>query len=170
MKNKICFVGFCTFVICLSHSSVFSQTVKQVKQIRANVKAINLSLSKYTKISKDVENISAEGATATYYSSKTGLKKIHAEIFGESGRSITALYYKAGKLIFAYEKSSEYNVPIGATGSPKVVNIREERTYFVDGKLIKVLVSASITKPNEQWEKVKKNMLEWNKIFQNALK
>jgi hypothetical protein len=170
MKTKLRLLCLGAMVIGLSQMSVFGQTDQQIKRIRADVKRINLSLTRYVKTTKDIDDISAEGALATYYSSKTAVRKIFAQVYGESGKSETTLYYKNNYLIFAYEKTSRYDIPIGATMNPKVANVREERVYFANGEPIKILVSESLTKPNDQWEKAKANVLESDKIFRKAMK
>ena len=67
--KTIYFVLLGIFITLIWTNSAFAQTEKEVVKIRAEVAAINKGAAKYTKTIKDVEDISLEGAEATYYHS-----------------------------------------------------------------------------------------------------
>jgi hypothetical protein len=68
------------------------------------------------------------------------LKKITAEMFGETFNATGEFYYRDGKLIFAYLKRNKYDTQIGLGTPPKVISVEEQRFYFADGELLRLLV------------------------------
>ena len=90
-------------------------------KIRAEVAAINKGAAKYTKTTKDVEDISLEGTEATYFSSAGNLRKITAKMYGETYNATGEFYYRDGELIFAFLKHNQYDTQIGLDKPPKVV-------------------------------------------------
>lgn len=129
-----------TIITLIFGFSTFAQTVeKQVAAIRAEVSAINKAGAKYTKKTMSVEGISLEGTAATFYVSGKGLKKIVAQIYGETYRATLELYYQGEDLIFAYQKMSRYRESIGTGKTPVIVRTEETRSYFTGGKMIRFL-------------------------------
>lgn len=102
---------------------------------------------------------SAEGGEAKYYYQKNKLEKIITRIFGESGQTLTEYYLLNGQLSFVYEKDYKYNRPLYYdTKAMKENNdteafdfdkseITENRSYFVNGKLIHILSSEDCGAP-----------------------
>jgi hypothetical protein len=126
-------------------------TEKQIAVIRAEVAAINKSAAKYTKKTKNVDDISLEGTEATYYVSGRGLKKIVARIYGESYNATGEYYFTGEELIFAFVKFNKYDRPLGSGGrSPKVARTEEQRFYFSGGNLIRLLIGKKELKPDDE--------------------
>ena len=118
----------------------FAQNIeRQIAAIRAEVSAINERSAKYTIKTINVEGVSLEGTEATFYVSGKALRKIAAKIYGESYRATLELYFQGEDLIFAYQKTSRYDMPIGTTRQPRVVGTEETRSYFSGGKMIRFL-------------------------------
>ena len=142
-----------TFVMLFGLQTSFGQDPEFVKQIRSDVGRINKSLKKYKKETKLVEGISLEGTEANFYSSRYGLRKVEAEMFGETFRANAAFYYKNGELIFAFYQFNRYDTHISADPPPKVVKTEEKRFYFVDGKLKRLLMDKeSASSDSKEWK------------------
>jgi hypothetical protein len=144
-----------TVALLLGFQNIFAQDQKEILSIRNEVNTINKNLKKYTKKTKDVDDISLEGTEATYYSSGRGLLKISAKMFGESYNAIGEFYYQGEELIFAYLRFNRYDTQIGLKKAPKVVKVEEKRLYFAGGDLIKLLIG-------------KKQIKSTNKIFNES--
>ena len=99
--------------------AIFSQTEKEILPIRNEVNSINKNLAGYTKKSKNINNVSSEGAEATYYISRKGVEKISAKVYGETFSANVELYYSGEELIFAFERFDRYDTQIGVNPSPK---------------------------------------------------
>jgi hypothetical protein len=140
LTNSICFLLSAIFLTFVAVDSVQAQTEKEIVKIRSEVAAINKGVSKYTKTTKNVEDISLEGTEATYYHSAKNLRKITAEMFGETFNATGEFYYRGGELIFAFIKHNKYDTQIGMNPPPKVIGTEEQRFYFADGKLIRLLI------------------------------
>jgi hypothetical protein len=114
---------------------------KRVSEIRVEVAEINKGAAKYKKTTKDVEDISLEGAEATYFHSGKNLKKITVKMYGETYQTTGEFYYKSEELIFAYLNRSQYDTQIGMNKAPKIVSTEEQRFYFAaSGDLIRLLL------------------------------
>lgn len=160
-------------ILILGLQGVFAQTdtEKEVTIIRSNTLRTNKLLSTYKKTTKFVDGISLEGTEATFYSSKRGIKKIHAEIAGETYYTKADYYYTDdGKLIFIYYQFNRYDTQIGMDPPPKVVRIEEKRLYFKDGKMIKRIVTLTETSIQEESEESDNEILSLEKTFREALK
>jgi len=139
--------------------SAFAQTEKEIIKIRAEVAAINKGASKYTKTVKNVEDLSLEGTEATYYYAAEDLRKVKAEIFGETYNATGEFYYRGGTLIFAFVKRNQYDTQIGLEKSPKVVRTEEQRFYFANGELIRLLIGKKELKSaNERYSELKNSI------------
>ncbi len=157
-------------VLGLSLTSTYAQTEDFVKQIRKDVGKINSSIPKYEKETKLVEGISLEGTQATFYSSRYGLRKIEADMYGETFRANAAFYYKNSELIFAFFEMNRYDTQVGADPPPKVVKTVEKRFYFAGGKLAKLLIDKEAPKKSsEEWKESEKEILGLDKDLRNAL-
>ena len=149
------------FLIFISANSAQAQTERGIVKIRADVAAINKGVSKYTKTKKDVEGISLEGTAATYYHSAGKLRKITAKMFSETYNAAGEFYYADGELIFAYLKRNQYDAQIGLGTPPKIVRITEQRFYFADGKLLRLLIGKNELKSvDERYSELKDEIVE----------
>lgn len=120
-------------------SPSFAQPEKQTAAIRAEVQQINAAAGEYEKKTKNIEDISTEGAEVTYYTSGKELKKVVAKIYGETGNTSSEYFYRGEDLIFAFQRSQHFDKPIDGGRVPKVVRIEELRAYFDAGKCIRLL-------------------------------
>ena len=157
------------FLTFISADFAQSQTEKEIVKIRADVAAINKGVSKYKKTTKDVEGISLEGTEAAYYHSAGKLRKITAKMFGETYKAAGEFYYADGELIFAYLKHSQYDTQIGANPPPKVVRITEQRFYFADGKLLRLLIGKNELKSgDERYTELKDEIVKLSSQLMNS--
>ena len=90
-KIKLILLFICFITVA---QIVFAQINKSIKQIRREVAAIDVNLKTFKKTTKDINEISNEGAEATFFSADKKLKKITAKIYGETFNGSTELYYK----------------------------------------------------------------------------
>ncbi|MEZ5344739.1 MAG: hypothetical protein R2681_04195 [Pyrinomonadaceae bacterium] len=144
MTRKI--ILLLTIAFASSASHVFAQSEADISQIRSDTLRTNKLLSTFKKETKFVEGVSLEGTEATFYTSTAGLKKIHAEMAGETFYAAVDYYYHDnGKLIFVYYKLSRYDTQIAMDPPPKVARIEERRLYYKEGKLIQRIVTNTDT-------------------------
>jgi hypothetical protein len=147
---KIKLLPVVILIACFGPHNSFAQDL--VAEIRAEVTRTNESLSTYTKRSKMVDGISLEGTSANYYALGDDLKKIAARMYGETYRASVDLYYKDNVLIFAYYRFNRYDTQIGLPKPPKIVRSEEQRLYFSDGNLAKLLIGKiEIKADDERW-------------------
>ncbi|MCY7375598.1 MAG: hypothetical protein LH472_06460, partial [Pyrinomonadaceae bacterium] len=133
----------------------------EIVKIRAEVAAINKGAAKFTKTTKNVEDIALEGTEATYYHSAGNLKKITAKMFGETYNATGEFYYADGELIFAFIKRNQYDTQIGVNPPPKVVRAEEQRFYFAGGELIRLLVGKKELKSaDERYAELKNGIVD----------
>ena len=160
LNNRVYFLlssVLLTFILAIPASA---QTEKDIVKIRAEVVAINKGAAKYTKTTKDVEDISLEGTEATYFRSAGNLRKITAKMYGETYNSTSEFYYRSGELIFVFLKRNQYDTQIGLDTPPKVASIEEQRFYFAGGKLIRLLVGKKELKSgDEKYSELKDEIL-----------
>lgn len=141
--------------------SIQAQTDKDIVEIRAEVAAINKGAAKYKKVTKDVDDISLEGAEATYYRSGEDLKKITTRMYGETYKATGEFYYRDGELIFGYIKHSQYDTQIGLSKPVKVIRVEERRYYFSGGVLIKLMVGKKTLKSDsEKYSQLKVEIID----------
>ena len=118
-----------------------------------------------------VEGVSLEGTEATFYTSTAGLKKIHAEMAGETFYAKADFYYSdRGELTFIYFRENRYDTQIGMTPPPKVVRVEEKRLYFKGGKMIKRITTTTETGMNGDPAELEKDILDLEKAFLKASK
>jgi hypothetical protein len=119
---------------------------KNLKPIRENFTKINTKKD-WTKIDS-LSLIDGDSNTILFYSKK-GLEKLIHTNFGESGKIIIEYYLLNGKLSFVLEQLHHYNMPyvvdsivkvdnptIEEIYDPKKTKIEEDRSYFINEKLI----------------------------------
>lgn len=166
MKTKILIL---TVALLFCFQNVFAQSEKEITSIRNQVGTINKNLRKYTKKTKDVEDISLEGTEAVYYASGKGLLKISAKMYGETYNAAGDFYYQGEELIFAYLKFNRYDTQIGLKKAPKVVKVEEKRFYFAGGDLIRLLVGKRQIKANsEVFNESKDEIIEISRKLKEA--
>jgi hypothetical protein len=167
MKMKIALISMLVFAF----SGIgFGQVDKQVTGIRAEVAAINKAAKGYKKKVKTVEGVSLEGTEASYFTSRTGeLKKITAKMYGETYNASAELYYQGDELIFYYIKTNKYNGHIAMKPAPKVASVEEERYYFENTELVRLVHGKVELKPgDEKYDELKNRALELAKTLQDA--
>ena len=168
-SKNFCFLLSCVFLTFLAVNSVSAQTEKEIVKIRAEVAAINAGTAKYAKKTKDVEDISTEGTQATYFTTGGNLKKITSKIYGETYNATGEFYYRDGQLIFAFLKHNRYDTQIGLDKPPKVVGVEEQRFYFADGDLIRLLVGKKELKSgSERYVELKAGIVDISNKLKNS--
>lgn len=150
LSGKIYFLLLCIVLTFILADSASAQAENDVVKIRAEVAAINKGAAKYKKTTKSVEGISLEGTEATYHRSAGNLRKITAKMYGETYNATGEFYYRDGRLIFAFLKHNQYDTQIGLDKPPKVVRVEEQRFYFADGDLIRLLVGKKEIKSGDE--------------------
>lgn len=150
-------------------ANAFAQTEKEIIKIRAEVAAINKDVSKYKKTTKNVEGISLEGTEATYYFAAADLRKVTAEIYGESFNATGEFYYRGGDLIFAFIKNRKYDQPARPNRTPKITRTEEQRFYFAGGELIRLLAGKKELKSvDEKYSELKKEIIGISKALKES--
>lgn len=168
-SDNICFVLLVIVLTFIWTDSAYAQTEKEIVKIRAEVAEINKGASKYTKTTKDVEDIALEGAEATFYRSAGNLRKITAKMYGETYNATGEFYYRDGQLIFAFLKHNRYDTQIGLDKLPKVVGVEERRFYFADGDLIRLLVGKKELKSGgERYDELKASIVDISNKLKNS--
>ena len=148
--KKICFLVLIIFLTLAASNFALAQSEKEIVKIRAEVTEINKGAAKYTKTTKDVEDIALEGAEATFYRSAGNLRKITAKMYGETYNATGEFYYRDGQLIFAFLKHNRYDTQIGLDKPPKVASTEEQRFYFAGGDLIRLLIGKTELKSGDE--------------------
>jgi cell division protein FtsL len=146
-------------IFSLLAAGTLAQTAAELASIRAEVAAINKNVKNYQKTVKDVDGISGEGTEATYYLSGKGLKKISANIYGETFRATVEIYYSGEEPVFAYQVEKRYDKHIMEKGF-KVISTKEKRFYYSGGELIKVMVGKRTITEGEDYDREKTEMKE----------
>ena len=151
--------------------SVFAQSDPDVASIRSGVLRTNKLLSIMKKTKKMVDGVSVEGTEATFYTSTAGVKKIHAEMYGETYNAKADYYYKDnGKLEFIFYRFNRYDTHIMAKPEPKVVRIEERRLYFKEDKMIKRITTITETGTAVKSKEDETEILSLEKLFRKAAK
>ena len=126
-----------TIIVALSIVAGFTlasaQSEDPIAAIRQHYAGINRNAAKYRKVKKDLAGFSAEGGTLVAYFYGSGIYKIAATFYGETGRSYEEYYYSNDKLIFVLRRESTYSKPL----SGKIVRTIENRFYFKDDQMIR---------------------------------
>ena len=71
-------------------------------------------------------------------------------MYGETYNATGEFYYADGELIFAHLKRNQYDTQIGTGKTPKVASTQEQRFYFADGDLIRLLVGKKELKSGDE--------------------
>ena len=168
-KNTICFLLSGIFLTFMAADAAQAQTEKEIAKIRAEVTAINKGAAKYMKTTKSVEDISLEGTEATFYRSGKNLKKITAQMFGETYNATGEFYYRNGEMIFAFLKYNQYDTQIGLDKPAKVVRVEEQRFYFTGGNLIRLLIGKKELKfGDERYDELKDSIADIESKLKNS--
>ncbi len=147
-----------------------TEVEKDVSAIRSDVLRTSKLMSTFKKTTKMVDGISVEGTEATFYTSTAGLKKIHAEMAGETFYAKADYYYSdRGKLIFVYYQFNRYDTQIGMDPPPKVVKKEEKRLYFKNDKMIKRITTMTETSLPDDSKEAEKDILDLEQTFRKAM-
>ncbi len=170
MMIKIYFLICLVFILGeqIAPAQAELDTDKDVAIIRSDVLRTSKLLSTFKKTMKFVDDVSLEGTEATFYTSTAGLKKINAEMAGETYYAKADYYYSdRGELIFVYYVFNRYDTQIGMDPPPKVVNSEEKRLYFKDHKMIKRIITKTETSfPVDAYDE--EVILSLERTFRNA--
>jgi hypothetical protein len=151
--------------LCLFSNLAVAQTEADVSPIRKTVESINKTAAKLSKTTAKLDGVSTEGGELTVYRENNQIKKIAAQIYGETGRSDIELYYKDEKLVFVFEREYRYDKPFG-----KVLKIIPTRFYFTDEKLVKMLYAKrEIYAEDKEYNEMRDRIVSLSKtIFDRA--
>jgi hypothetical protein len=130
-------------VVAPSAQAATTSTAEKVKAIRQTCTAVENSRPKLTKRSEISLDFSLEGAAITYYSKGRELRKLEAEVLGETYQNKVDLCYQRGKLVFAFERFARYESDLTSPLQKAV----QYRYYFNNGKLIQMTVDSRVVKP-----------------------
>lgn len=120
---------------------------EELKPVRENFRRIN-STETWTSIENKELWETTEGGEAHFYYQNNTLEKIITRHFGEMFQKLTEYYLLDEELSFVFEKTLQYNRPIywdstamNESDDTEVFDINkseivEERSYFIDSKLI----------------------------------
>jgi hypothetical protein len=108
---------------------------ERVKAIRQRYAAVERELKQCRQVKRDLPDESAEGGELTGYFKDSSLRKLAAQFYGETGKSLEEYYFWDDQLFFVLRMATRYTGP----NSGKVKSKTEERFYFADGKLIQRL-------------------------------
>lgn len=121
--------------ICLLSSS---QTSNTIQSIQKQYQQTNKNLKSYKQKTINREDISTEGGTATFYSSKDSLKLIKETIYGEMGQSEVLFYMNDTMHYFILENETKYNRPLYDSLRSDKLSVKNTcRYYFQNNKMIK---------------------------------
>ena len=146
MRSLIVILIFLIFGVGIINAQTSDSAISD---IRKEYQVIRQNLSTYdtTIISLLVE--STERGQGVAYWDATKIKLIEVVWWGEMGKRKVQYYFDGGQLFFAISRDYEYNRPIywdeerakeigdKASFDEKKTEIRENRFYFQDGKLIR---------------------------------
>lgn len=128
-------------------SIVNDYLTEELKIVRENFKKIN-SVEKWDLIKEKNLWETTEGGIVKYYFLDDSLRKMIVRRFGDTFQYLAEFYLLKGELSFVFEKHLEYNRPITYDSINMVENndnqvfdfekseIVEERSYFLNGKLV----------------------------------
>jgi len=168
MKTKLIIIFA---LLSLTSLTVFAQDDADVAKVRSSVLRTSKLLSIMKKTTKMVDGVSVEGTEATFYTSTAGVKKIHAEMYGETYNAKADYYYKDnGKLEFIYYRFNRYDTHIMAKPEPKVVRVEEIRLYFKDDKMIKRITTTTETGTAVNSEEEEADIFSLEKLLRKAAK
>ena len=108
---------------------------EKIKAIRQNYADVERELKQCKQVKRDLPDESAEGGELTGYFKDSLLRKLVAQFYGETGKSLEEYYFWDDQLFFVLRMATRYTAP----NSGKVKSKTEERLYFADGMLIQRL-------------------------------
>ena len=122
--------------------SVAVTKIANIDDIKSKFQKIHTKEKSYSKKEKEIDDISTEGAQATYFYDKNNLKLIKVDIYGEMGKEEQDYYFDNGKVFFIYTKEISYNAPMYVKAfSKKLSKTKTKRLHFINGHLAKLLVN-----------------------------
>ena len=162
--------GFTFWIMLLARSIVAEAQAsdKRINSIRTEVDAITQNLSTYRKTAKRLEGISKD-AKGVYFTSESGLKKIDAKIYGNTGRSDNEYYYRGDRLIFGINRWTKYDRSIIA-GPVKPIQVVETIAYFDAGECFALFVDGkAVQTDTKEWTEKLYEVVATSSIFQRRL-
>jgi uncharacterized protein YecT (DUF1311 family) len=118
-----------------------SQEDDAIAAIRQEVQSVEKNAREFRRVAIPWEGRSTEGGELAGYFQGPTLRKAVADVFGETGRSITELYFQSNRLIFAVSTTTHYKRPFYFDEKAKDLEIEsrvQERCWFAQGRLIAV--------------------------------
>ncbi len=116
---------------------------QQISRIRLACTAIDKQRKSLMKRNETVLGISLEGADVTYYSAAKILRKIEANLLGETYQDRVDLCYVNDKLVFAFERFARYESDLTSPLQPPTLY----RYYFANDMLLQMTVDGRVVKP-----------------------
>ena len=107
----------------------------KIKAIRQRYAEVERELAQCRQVKSDLPGESAEGGELTGYYKGGSLRKLAAQIYGESGKALEEYYFWNDQLFFVLRSETRYTRPLSGVVQSK----REERFYLDDGRLIQWL-------------------------------
>jgi uncharacterized protein YecT (DUF1311 family) len=110
-----------------------------VAVVRQEVQTIEKNAPKFRRVAIPWDGSSTEGGELAGCFQGPSLRKAVADVFGETGRSITELYFQSNRLIFAVSTTTHYKRPFNFDEKAKDLEIEsrvQERCWFAQGRLI----------------------------------
>jgi len=137
--------------LCL-HANILS-----IEDIKKEYAAIQSHEKSYTKTTKELMGISAEGTQATIYKDQyQELKILQLAIYGEMGNSIETYYFYHNQLFFLYKAIYRYNAPIYAPQHNETkTKVSKERYYWIDSKMVRWIEESHTINPKSDLFKQK---------------
>lgn len=166
VKKKIYYLWIFTLLSSLFiSSSVFAEEDKQalIDHIKSHFDQINQKLQQLNHVVVLLNNYSKDGALLDGYLQAATAQMIRVEVLNGTTPWNGVCYFKDGQLIFAYRKKLRYDQPYG-----KVLETKEDRLFFLEGKLISY-IDGSEEKMNPEIEADAKHLLHDAMLFAKAL-
>jgi hypothetical protein len=113
--------------------SATSGSPAAIARIRAEFAEIQREAPGYRQTKHDVQGFSLEGGELTGYYDGSELRKLHAQLFGESWQGTDDFYFADGELIFIHTVQLRYEEAF----SSRLAWTIEHRFYFDGGRLIR---------------------------------
>ena len=113
-----------------------SARAQQVQQIRRRYAYINANLSKYRRVTKQVQESTEGGVREAYFEGRQ-IRRIMASDYGETGQRLREFYFWNNRLIFSFERFTQYARPIQKTAVLRILRQEENRNYFHHGRMLR---------------------------------
>lgn len=108
-----------------------------IVRIRQQFATIEREAPAYRRTTHEVLNFSLEGGELTGFFRGDELRKLSAQLYGETWRGSEDYYFADGQLIFVYVVHQRYEEPFGEGG--EIAATIEHRYYFDGGRLIRLV-------------------------------